>query len=518
MPFDITTAKPLKQSGKFDITTAKPVKQNEPTKRPDLINTIAGISPEESKFAGIEALKAGDTGLSNRLLASSAIQSAGKDLLTIPAHYFNQYLLNFPRSITRTLGYEYPEKASTGNFQRGAMAAGVAGMVTSPLLRGISTLGKGNAILQAPLRQKMIAGGLTGLAYAPNEDVVGLKERAVQGVLGATLPLIPAGAMKAKTALGKFIAPLKKFTPDIQKFAKERLNIPIGAIETVKKKGIDIIHKIRENYDDMTDWATQKIEKGFANKERFADEAYHTAVSQTPEGKFINIKPAIDEAGNKLKKLGLITDSGKLTELGKSEISRDSVYGKLLDFYQSSNAISGIEALQQKESLTLGQITKLSKARRETLVNKDQFMFFRDKLNSLYKGKPSDIDVNSVVNKFYESGENSGIKGLQNARRLQREVFQAQDRFKESLKGQRKLDNFQKLTEAEKRELREIEKYIGDPFVDDIDAITADRAMDKMRLHYQKRNAKIRNTGIVTAGLLGGLSGLRGLSGLLKRE
>ncbi|HNX03845.1 MAG TPA: hypothetical protein PKM71_09295, partial [Candidatus Cloacimonas sp.] len=212
------------------------------------------------------------------------------------------------------------------------------------------------------------------------------------------------------------------------------------------------------------------------NKIGVADEAYRVAMDNAPEGKQINIRPAIEQAGKKLKKLGLITEKGTLTELGNSEIARDSVYGKLLDFYKSADSISGVGNLASKEALTEGQMLKYMKAQRQTLVNKDQFTFLRDKLNTLYKNKPSDVDVSSVVNQFYTDGENSGIKGLQQARQLTREAFQNESKFLNRNTGDLKIATEQKLSRIgtdkplSKQELdhiRELERYIGHPIEKD---------------------------------------------------
>lgn len=273
---------------------------------------------------------------------------------------------------------------------------------------------------------------------------------------------------------------VKNFTPEIQNFAEKKLNIPKQAIDSVKNKGIYAVNKVRQLYNDSTDAIYQKIEKGFTDKRLLADKAYQTAFDLAPAGKQINIRPAIEQAGSRLKRLGLISEGGSLTELGNNEISKDSVYGKLLDFYKSADAISGVEGLQGK-ALTQGQILKASKATKETLVNKDQYTFLRDKLNALYKNKPSDIDVSKVVNQFYADGETSGIKGLQQARDLQRKAFQAEDSlYNKGLIKEGKLDNFQKLSEAEKRQLKQIEDYTGQSFVDDLDSITASRSLDKL--------------------------------------
>jgi hypothetical protein len=272
---------------------------------------------------------------------------------------------------------------------------------------------------------------------------------------------------------------IKKFTPQIQQFAKEELKIPETAIKTISKSGVDDVMATAEKYGNSTDPIYQKVEQGFVNKENSADRVYQAAMDSAPEGRSINIRPAIEESGRRLKSLGLITENGNLTQLGRSEISRDSVYGKLLDFYKSADSISGVKNLQGKP-LTQGQMIKASKALRETLVNKDQYTFLRDKLNSLYKNKPSDVDVSKVVNRFYADGEASGIKGLQQARGLQRQAFQARENlYRKGLIAEKKLDRFQTLSAAEKRQLSEIEKYIGEPFVDDLDKLTAAQELQK---------------------------------------
>ena len=283
---------------------------------------------------------------------------------------------------------------------------------------------------------------------------------------------------------------VKNFTPEIQNFAEKKLNIPKQTIDSVKNKGIYAVNKVRQLYNDSTDAIYQKIEKGFTDKRLWADKAYQTAFDLAPQGKQINIRPAIEQAGSRLKRLGLISEGGSLTELGNNEISKDSVYGKLLDFYKSADAISGVEGLQGK-TLTQGQILKASKAAKETLVNKDQYTFLRDKLNALYKNKPSDVDVSKVVNQFYADGETSGIKGLQQARDLQRKAFQAEDSlYNKGLIKEGKLDNFQKLSEAEKRQLKQIEEYTGQSFVDDLDSITASRSLDKLSEFEPKKMAQ----------------------------
>jgi hypothetical protein len=324
-----------------------------------------------------------------------------------------------------------------------------------------------------------VAGTLTDIATSPGD------------VLASLLPFTRAG----KAATGLIGETSKQVIGKGGELVKEAVNSPLGKVagkglsnleagaKTLRpntnflRSGLPKEEAVRigKEYGNSNATLVDVIKKKLGEKLAEADKTYQTAMNSAPQGKQINIRPAIEQAGKKLKNLGLITDTGNLTELGTSEISRDSVYGKLLDFYQSSNAISGVEKLQGRP-LTQGQMIKAMKADRETLVNKEQYTFFRDKLNSLYKNKPSDVDVGDVVNQFYADGEKSGIKGLQQARKLSREAFKKKEMFLNSNTGDLKIANEQKLSRIgtkktlSKQELdhiRELEAYVGHPITKD---------------------------------------------------
>lgn len=363
--------------------------------------------------------------------------------------------------LIRTTGFggrlNEPIAGVTGLLGAGALGAGMT--------KGASAL----APKVAPLATK--AGQAVGkVAGAPIRFVKNIARRSAANYI--TDDVAPQAHAIYKDSVNKF-------TPQIQQFARRELKVPETAIKTISKNSVDDVMATAEKYGNSTDPIYQKLDQGFVNKENFADKVYQAAMDSAPEGRNINIRPAIEESGRRLKSLGLITENGNLTQLGRSEISRDTVYGKLLDFYKSADAISGVKNLQGKP-LTQGQMIKASKALRETLVNKDQYTFLRDKLNSLYKNKPSDVDVSKVVNRFYADGEASGIKGLQQARSLQRQAFQARENlYRKGLIAEKKLDKFQTLSAAEKRQLSEIEKYIGEPFIDDLDKLTAAKELQK---------------------------------------
>ena len=243
-----------------------------------------------------------------------------------------------------------------------------------------------------------------------------------------------------------------------------------------------------------------------------ADNVYNQVFKKAPNNKFIDIRPAIEESGARLRRLGLITQDGNLTQLGASEIAKDTTYGRLLDFYKSADAISGIENLQGK-ALTQAQMVKVAKANKQTLVNKDQFLFLRDKLNSLYKNKPSDIDVSRVVDSFYQAGENSGLRGLQAARKLEREAFLKAEKFIDS-KGDLKIATEAKLnkigvgkiSKQELEHIRELQKYVDHPILDDATKINR---INQAKAGLQRKKDMAIGAGIGTGATLaiGGVGG-----------
>jgi len=463
-----TSTKRLKLSDIVKQESA-PEQNSQPAPRRNIID-VAGDAPtrEEIVKGAAALLQSGQKGKASVMLAAEAIRQAGKDVLTIPAHYVNQALLNAPRALTHTLGYEYPEKSGNRVIDAAAAGAGVMGALTSPIVKGVATLG-GKVGLNSALRAKMLAGAATGAAYSPNENILDVKQRALQGAAGAALPAVVGG-------LGSVIK-----------------NVP-RVLDKISRGGVTKEEAVRlsNEYGTANASLVDKVKNLLKTKGGEANDAYGKALASAPEGKQINIRPAIEQAGKRLKRLGLITEKGNMTELGKSEIARDSVYGKLLDFYNSADAISGVQNLEGKASLTEGQIVKASKAMRETMVNKDQYTFLRDKLNALYKNKPSDIDVSKVVNQFYADGEKSGIKGLQRARVLTREAYKMSDKFLNQNTGDLKIATEQKLSRVgmknqlskqEMDHIQELGRYINHPILEDAAKINrVNRALERIKL------------------------------------
>lgn len=133
---------------------------------------VATVQDKKSLLPDISFFKQSDPNL-------YALAKTGQDVATIPAHFFNQRGFNAPRAITEKLGYQYPSQTDNPVARIAAPIAGVAGMVTSPIAKGIEAFAPGRGLVPGVTR-----GAMYGAAYSP-EDVTDLKSRAVQSGVGA---------------------------------------------------------------------------------------------------------------------------------------------------------------------------------------------------------------------------------------------------------------------------------------------------------------------------------------------
>lgn len=349
---------------------------------------------------------------------------------------------------------------------------------------------------------------------------VGAYEGTKKAVEGKPKEIIPAAVGSAAGALalgyaGKGVAKMVKATPEAMEAIK---NIPDkffrGGLSKVEALRIE--QEYGASNGSLVDIVKNKLKQTIS----FADEMYKNAFKNTPESKFIDIKTAIEEAGRRLKRLGLVTERGNMTELGKSEIARDSTYGKLLDFYQSADAISGVGKLQGK-ALTQKQMIKAMSAERRTLVNKEQFLFLRDKLNSLYKNKPSDMDVSKVADRFYQAGEDSGLKGLQAARKLEREAFYQEEKFLDNrgdlrIASEAKLNRIgtdKPLSKQEMAHIEELQRYVKHPIISDAGKINK---LNEAKSLTAKRKEQIKWGAIGAGTTLAGVGGANKIKQFMK--
>jgi len=345
----------------------------------------------------------------------------------------------------------------------------------------------------------------TGFGGRLNEPLSALSGLVQSGVMGAGLvkgaqalaPKVAPIAAKAGQAIGKFagapvrfiknisrrsaanyitddVAPqahaiyqesVKRFTPQIQQFAKEELKIPETAIKTISKNGVDDVIATSEKYGNSTDPIYQKIQNGIQAKDAQVTEAYKQAFSGVSNKMPIGVNRTYRAMSGLLKRVGYIDEMGNATTLGKSQ-SRNQVLGSILDYYESLNPSSSFNKVGLKSP---------------GAINKSQWLLFRENLSRLQKQSGSQRkSVTTILDALHSDAEASGMKGIQNARSLARANFQAEDNIlNNAIIREKRLNNFQKMSAEEVRQLKSIERYIGESFVNDLDKLTAAQELQK---------------------------------------
>lgn len=189
----ITTEELLGQDTPQNIITTEELFKDEQPKK-----SLTPHIPESRKMA-VRAgeLMAKNHPVAGNLLATLAgIEGTAEDIFKTPAaNFLNQFLLNLPRAISVKAGREYPSEANTLLGQLLAKGAGVTGALVNPLTRIAGGMGN------APLRAKILTGLISGAAYTPTEDIVGLKQRATAGAISGAIPAVGAGIQKILSAI-----------------------------------------------------------------------------------------------------------------------------------------------------------------------------------------------------------------------------------------------------------------------------------------------------------------------------
>lgn len=130
----------------------------------------------------------------------SGIAQAGQDLATVPANFFNQFLLNAPRAIANKSGYDYP-KAEDKNVENVANVAGFIGGIKNPIA----------------IANPIAAGATYGALYS-NKDNIGLDKKSIENRIigagigtagGALLQQIQKG-LSSGNVINRFIGTRKK--------------------------------------------------------------------------------------------------------------------------------------------------------------------------------------------------------------------------------------------------------------------------------------------------------------------
>ena len=415
------------------------------------------------------------------------------------------------RGISESIGFLYGGAAKVGEN----IAGGAVKKIAS------ETLGRRTG-------REAVRWGIASMLQTPQEGikrpVETIPQRVVAGGVGAIAgaggELIPAGVQKIAPEVKKLYERAKasyltsKVAPVADKIFKSKLaqfsegvqklfriaKVPDSAIADIKTKGTEAVLKRSAELGDNTDTIYQRIEQGFDNKEKLADTAYSKAMSQTPTGwaNKINIGNTEDKIRVVLSRYGMINQAGKHTQLAESPAMLNSQIKKLLDIYDSLKLRITAPGY---DILTIPQMERFLKTgvsrdmlAREIPLTKDQYTLLRDNLNALYKETPTDRNISEIMGVFYQDGENAGLKGLQEARRLQREHFQAMDKFTNKNTGQikgfgeRTLDRFHSLTGDQKRSLQEIANYIGDKnLLSDLSDINSAKHINQIAEKYDTK-------------------------------
>ncbi len=213
-------------------------------KKPDLKSMFPKV--------GVEA---GGTSPSD--IAISTLQGTGKDILAIPAHFFNQLGMNYPRALLQKAGIKYPEDTTSPAAGVAAKTAGVVGAIENPLFK---MLGIGPA---SSIPAKIAATGAAGALYAPTDEPgftkKGLTDRAINAGAGAaTAGLLEGAGAAASKAV--------KNTPFIAARIVNSLIKPLGRdFSYGKNPGLGIISEgiTGNNLDELaSNVSTKRSEIG----------------------------------------------------------------------------------------------------------------------------------------------------------------------------------------------------------------------------------------------------------------
>uniref|UniRef100_A0A6M3KNQ0 Uncharacterized protein n=1 Tax=viral metagenome TaxID=1070528 RepID=A0A6M3KNQ0_9ZZZZ len=210
---------------------------------------------------------------------SATAKTAQEGIATPTLHFLNMAGLNLPRAVASASGYKYPEsKTLPGTIL--SKGAGVVGGVTSPITRSIAGIGekiptvaklagvKGGAIKGA------IGGAGLGAAYTPTEDVVGLKQRGIQALIGGGIGVVVgAGVAGFKQALLRKADKVNKIRKSMQDFSRKETKAYGQMEKQLGKDGkeIDPIEALnwmeRQLFErGMINEAGEKIAKAGASK------------------------------------------------------------------------------------------------------------------------------------------------------------------------------------------------------------------------------------------------------------
>lgn len=398
--------------------------------------------------------------------ALRTLQGAGELYQGVPASIALDLQRGRPQDIGQNLGKVLTGQrpAQYGDVYKGAGAGNTEQSIRGGIGRGMAiaapTAGLATDIVTSP-------GGAEG-AIGLTKGLYGIGKAGINAVgkgIGNTLARAKASYITdevAPKAHQIFQENVQKFTPEIENYARTELKIPEQAVETIKKNGVQNITATRQALGDSTDQIAQKIQAGIDAKSKAVEDAYGKVFSQQPGSAVIHLNKTKMAMGALLRKAGYLDSSNKATAIATNDIAENSALRRMMGFYQSIGA---------------NQENKIA------AVNPLQWNIFRDALTKARTGsKGLSSEVTGILDSLHADAEKAGFKGISQARSLAKADFQAQDNIlKESLIKEGKLKNYYGMSEAEKRQLGEIEKYTGTNFVDELKKVSAGKYLDKIQ-------------------------------------
>lgn len=255
---------------------------------------------------------------------------------------------------------------------------------------------------------------------------------------------------------------VEKFTPEIESYAKTDLAVPEEAIKTIKSNGVNNIDVLSNQYGGSTDPIYQKIQKGIEKKSQEVEEAYSKAFNKMPDSSLIHVDKTKRAMGEMLREYGYIDSKNKETIMAINDTIENSPLKRILGFYKALNP---------------------NTAEGVTALNPSQWNLFRNNLSRLSRqDKSLSNKITGILDSLHADAEKAGLKGITSARNLARANFQAEENIlNSSLIKERRLDNYFKLQESDKRQLKSIEDFIKTPFINDLKGITAGKYLTNIR-------------------------------------
>lgn len=292
---------------------------------------------------------------------TSAIGKIAQEGFATPlAHAVNQTLFNLPRAGMYAMGYEYPEAESLPG-QMLSKGAGAAGAFLGTPGKTLFKAGEGIVSKFAPkMAQSVgrstlegtIGGAVSGAAYTPTEDMLGLKQRAIQGAMGGALggvagtvsgiigklfsnkarqlEMLRGEAGATEETLGRLGKQGSEEVGNLQKSSKEQIDLLKAQREATEQTGLGEQNIFAKNISESKK-RSAKAGELFARRSKVLGERYTNDITK---------------AEGELMKLGEESSETLAKKLPEWKKNINKIYGDEYDRLIGDTAISKAEAIK----------------------------------------------------------------------------------------------------------------------------------------------------------------------------